>query len=51
MRCVSFELSFFSFLIDVCSIANHVVCLTYCVLDFDGPVILLRDRELESSDI
>jgi len=46
---VSFELSFFSSLIDVCSTANHVVCLTYCVLDSDGPVLLLRDRELASS--
>ena len=48
---MSFELSFFPFLIDVCSIANHVICLTYCVLDSDGPVFLLRDRELASSGI
>jgi len=48
---VSFELSFLPFLIDVCSTVNHVVCLTYCVLDYVGPVLLLRDRELASSGI
>jgi hypothetical protein len=48
---VSFELSFFPFLIVVCSTASHVVYLTYCVLGSDGPVILLRDRELVSSGI
>jgi len=48
---VSSKLVFFPFLIDICSTANHVVCLTYCVLDSDGPVILLRDWELVSSDI
>jgi hypothetical protein len=46
---VSSELAVFPFLIDACSIANHVVSLTYCVLDSDRPVILLRDRELASS--
>jgi hypothetical protein len=24
--------------IDVCTTSYHVVCLTYCVLDFDGPI-------------
>lgn len=36
--CVSFELSFFSFLIDVYTIAIHVVCFTFCVLDVGGLV-------------
>ena len=35
---MSFELSFFSFLIDVCTTAIHVVCFTFCVLDVEGPV-------------
>ena len=35
---MSFELRICSILIDVCTTANHVVCLTYCVLDYGGPV-------------
>jgi len=27
---------------------NHADCLTFCVLDVGGSVILLRDRELVS---
>ncbi|KEH38376.1 transmembrane protein, putative [Medicago truncatula] len=34
--CMSFELSLFSMLIDVCTTAIHVVCFTCCVLDSDG---------------
>jgi hypothetical protein len=41
----------FFFLIDVCSTASHVVCLTYCLLDSDGPLLLLRDWELASSGV
>lgn len=35
---MSFQLSIFSFLIDVCTTKNHVVCVIYCVLDFGGLV-------------
>jgi len=35
---MSFELSFFSLLIDVCTTTIHVVCFTFCVLDVGGPV-------------
>ena len=31
-----------------CTTANHAVCLTFCVLDAGGPIMLLRDRELVS---
>jgi len=47
---VSFELSSFLFLIwlTFCTIINYANCLTFCVLDAGGPIILLRDRELVS---
>jgi len=44
------ELSLFLFdLIDVCTAAYHVICLTYCVLVPVGRLLFLRDRELVTS--
>ena len=36
----------FSFLIDVYTTANHVVCLIYCVLDSVGPVAFASRSEV-----
>jgi len=35
---VSLEQGIFSFLSDVCTTKNQVVCLTFCVVDSGGPV-------------
>jgi len=32
----------------LCIIVNQADCLTFCVMDVGGPIILLRDRELVS---
>lgn len=47
--CVFFELSFFSFLIDVCTTVIHVVYFHIVCWILAGRLISLRDRELVSS--